>query len=802
VSAPHYPDGLLVGALSDLDNFFSKLVCISPDGAVLSANKQFAQFVGIAPGVAHKPWVWSALLVTDSLQQWITSLAQQRSFEVQLQLKTTPLSIQGAWLDGSAQWVPENGHFVCVLHDVTARVLAQKKAQAQVAQFQLLTRHVPMMLVYFDVSTWRCTFANHAYAQNFGLTEETIVGRTLFEIVGGAAAQQVQVHIERVVRDKAASTYCREMLRRDGASQWLDVHMLPQLNAAGEVSFVLALVRDTTHERLAEQAMREFQERLDKFMQASAEGIAFHRGGKIIDANPAGCALLGYSLQEMTQCKYLDFVVSEQKALVSKAIRAREDFVLEVTLVHKKGHRVPVELIGRSMLHNGERVRMSITRDVSERIEAQAQIRKIALHDALTGLPNRLCLSEQMGHAIAHARRNDSQFALMFIDLDHFKRVNDSLGHLVGDNLLQVIARRITDALRSNDLVARFGGDEFIVMLPHLLQREDAAAVAKKLLTVIEQPLNVDGHMISVTPSIGVSFFPDDAQTADALIKNADTAMYMAKATGRANFQFFSSTMASSAFDALVMESELTQALERSEFVLYFQPQVRASDGVLVGAEALVRWRHPERGLLLPEAFIELAEQQRLMWPLGQWVLREALRSVKRWQSSSLPGVPVAVNLSSVQFQSDHFVAEVSKLLMQEKVPGSCLELELTERMFLDDLPAVKNKINALKALGIRVSVDDFGTGYSSLSQLKDLPIDKLKIDRSFVQDLPANPDSGAIARAIVQMAASMGITVLAEGVETQPQKQFLTELGVHDLQGLLVSAPVPLAQFERWFSA
>jgi diguanylate cyclase (GGDEF)-like protein/PAS domain S-box-containing protein len=784
--------------LSDCSHLGSKLLCLGADGAVLNVNRAFAEFVGIDPGAAQKPWVWSALLAAPCHPGWMAQLAQQKSFTAALQFKSTPLFDQGAWLDGTAQWLPQRQQYVCVLHDVTARVLAQQQAQQRVDQFELLAGHVNMLLAYFDIATWQCTFANQRYAAAFGLTQASVVGRTMFEIVGQTAALEVQGHVDRMVRSKCVTTYVREAVAVDGSSLWLDVQMLPQLNARGEVVAALALIADITAQRVAELALHESQDRLDKFMQASAEGIAFHRGGKIVDANPAACDLIGYSLSEMTQRRYLDFVSSEHQALISQAIRTREDFVLEACLIHKNGHRVPVELMGRSMLHGAERVRMSIIRDVSERHQAQAQIRNIALHDSLTGLPNRLRLAEEMGHAIAHARRNDAQFALMFMDLDHFSRVNDSLGHLVGDNLLQTIARRITDVLRTHDLVARFGGDEFIVMLPHLLQREDAEHVANKLLASIAQPLDIDGRMISITASIGISLFPHDADNADALIKNADTAMYMAKSQGRANFQFFSATMASSAFDALVMESQLTQGLERGEFVLHFQPQVRAQDGVLVGAEALLRWNHPEKGLLFPDKFIELAEQQRLMLPLGTWVLREAIQCARRWSALGWD-MRVAVNLSMLQFQSDDFVPTVIRLLEEERVPARLLELELTERMLLDETSGVRHKIKQLKAMGIRIAMDDFGTGYSSLSQLKDLPIDKMKIDRSFVQDLPENQDAAAIARAIVQMSSSMGLPVIAEGVETVAQRQFLTQLGVSDLQGLLISPPLSTADFDGW---
>jgi diguanylate cyclase (GGDEF)-like protein len=405
------------------------------------------------------------------------------------------------------------------------------------------------------------------------------------------------------------------------------------------------------------------------------------------------------------------------------------------------------------------------------------------------------------------ARTQQSRLALLFVDLDHFKRINDSLGHAVGDTLLRTVAARIIGALRATDLVARFGGDEFMVLIPGLpaappSPRDVVGQVAQKLITVVEASVTAEGRPLSVSPSIGIALFPGDGETPTELIDHADSAMYRAKARGRANFQFFDPVMATSAYAALVMEGDLGHALERAEFELFFQPQVRARDGGIVGAEALLRWNHPTRGLLLPDEFIPVAEQRRLMLPIGQWVLVEAARWAVRWHAMGLGVAPVAVNLSTVQFHSIGFIDAVAQALPAGGVAGGLIELELTERMLMDDLPEVKQRLMRLKALGLRISVDDFGTGYSSLGHLKELPIDKVKIDRSFIHDLPANRDSAAITRAIVQMGHSLDITVIAEGVETEAQGQFLSSLGCDELQGVWIGPPMPAAAFEAWVVA
>jgi diguanylate cyclase (GGDEF)-like protein len=486
-------------------------------------------------------------------------------------------------------------------------------------------------------------------------------------------------------------------------------------------------------------------------------------------------------------------------AKVASVIASGQETAYESVLIDRQGQRIPVEFIVRTMLRNGERLRMTIVRDVRDRHAAQARIHHLAHHDLLTGLPNRSAFMERLEQLMVVAASGNSQLALLFIDLDHFKRVNDSLGHLVGDTLLRTVASRITASLRATDLVARFGGDEFMVLLPGVAQSTDVEEVAQKLLQSIAAPVNAEGRPISVAASIGIALFPNDGATPEALIKHADTAMYLAKSRGRAQYRFFDLSLATSAYAALVMESELAQALQREEFELHFQPQVSARDGTVVGAEALIRWRHPTRGLLPPGEFIPLAEQQRLMLPIGQWVLREAVRCAGRWHTMGLDVAPVAVNLSTMQFQSSDFIPSLVDILREEGVDGRLIELELTERMLMDDLPEVMAKLKELAALGIRVSVDDFGTGYSSLGHLKELPIDKMKIDSSFVKDLPGERGSAAITRAIIQMAASLGITAIAEGVETEAQRSFLALNGCDELQGMLISPPLPAAAFEAW---
>ncbi|MGN6527071.1 MAG: putative bifunctional diguanylate cyclase/phosphodiesterase [Burkholderiaceae bacterium] len=666
--------------------------------------------------------------------------------------------------------------------------------------FRLLANSLQAMIAYYDSAElgYGCRFANKAYAAAFGFTEASIVGKTFVEVIGEVAAREVQPSIDKAGRERAAVAYVRELAAADGSRRWIEVNVLPHLDAAGEPLGAFVIVTDITGHRRATQALRESEERLAKFMQASAEGIAFHRDGIVTDANPPLCELLGYSLEELRGRRAVDFVAPDMRAQVQSVLDDGRELAYESAVIRRDGLRIPVELIGRTLTLGGEQTRMSVVRDLRDRHAAQARIHHLAHHDALTGLPNRMSFMERLGHRLELARASGQSLALLFVDLDHFKRVNDSLGHLIGDKLLQTVAARISASLRSNDIVARFGGDEFIVMLEDA-SPDDVGEVAHKLLRAIEVPVDAEGRDLSVTPSVGIAMFPRDGATPTELIKNADTAMYIAKSRGRANCQFFDPAVASAAYDALVLESELTRALQREEFVLHFQPQVRARDGRLAGVEALIRWNHPERGLLRPDAFIALAEQQRVMLPISQWVLRSAARAALRWRSRGLIDVPIAVNLSTMQFRAKGFVDAVARVLREEGVPGEWLELELTERMLMDDVDEVKRTLQQLRALGMRVSVDDFGTGYSSLAHLKELPIDGMKIDRTFVRDLPHQRGSVAIARAVVQMAQGLSLTVVAEGVENEAQRGFLQALGCELLQGELVSAPLPATDLARW---
>ncbi len=428
-----------------------------------------------------------------------------------------------------------------------------------------------------------------------------------------------------------------------------------------------------------------------------------------------------------------------------------------------------------------------------ERKRADERMAFLAQYDSLTGLANRSLFKELLGLALARAERNGKHVALMFLDLDRFKIINDSLGHDGGDQVLKIVAERLRSRMRKSDTVARLGGDEFTVILEGIGTVQDATNVAQELLEIVAQPIMVQDQELFVTPSIGIAIYPQYGKDSETLIKNADMAMYRAKRQGRNTYRFYTTTMEGNgkASQHLAMETNLRHALDREEFLLHYQPLIDTKSGRVIALEALLRWCHPERGLLQPEEFIPLAEENGMIVPIGEWVMSTACRQNKEWQEAGLPLASVSVNLSARQFRQKSFVGKVASILAQSNLDPQFLELELTESLLFESNGASTNRLKELKALGIKISIDDFGTGYSSLSYLKCFPIDTLKIDRSFVGDIPSNEGNSAIASGMIALAHGLHMKVTAEGVETQAQLEFLRERGCDAIQGFLMSPAV-----------
>lgn len=452
---------------------------------------------------------------------------------------------------------------------------------------------------------------------------------------------------------------------------------------------------------------------------------------------------------------------------------------------------------------------LAIVRDITERKSAEAEIYNLAYYDELTELPNRELFSQSLERTIKRAQKDDQKFAVLFVDLDRFKRINDTLGHSIGDQLLKDVAGRLAKCIRSTDSVAhlhpeateairlaRLGGDEFVIKLYGIDSEDTVSSIAARIITALTPPFTCGGHQFVVTPSIGIALYPQDGSTGEQLLMNADSAMYSAKNLGRNNYKFYSETMRTKSLHRLDLETLIRTAIEEDQFSLNFQPKVDAQTCRLVGAEALLRWEHPDRGSIAPDDFIPIAEETGLIVPIGQWVLHRACQQVKVWAGTAVGAVPVSVNISSHQFRDGSLGTDVFDAISGAGINPSFLELEITESVLLQDIDKTLIELKALKKSGVSLSIDDFGTGYSSLSYLKRFPIDTIKIDRSFVKDLHRDPDDAAICAAILAMSTQLGLKVVAEGVETREQLDFLRSHGCHHIQGFIFGKPQSTAEF------
>ena len=439
----------------------------------------------------------------------------------------------------------------------------------------------------------------------------------------------------------------------------------------------------------------------------------------------------------------------------------------------------------------------SRTARMAEKLQkVNAELTQLALHDGLTKLPNRSLLEDRIGQSLAHAQREAGRAAVLFLDLDRFKAVNDTLGHHIGDQLLRAVAERLQQSVRADDTVSRIGGDEFVVLLHKVPDAQSAGKVSQKILGALSQAFEVGGHRLHVTPSVGISVYPEDGADAHELIVNADAAMYHVQKSGRNNFQFFSREMNDGAREQLLLHNNLRRAVENHEFELHYQPKFEAVSGRITGMEALLRWRDPERGLIPPGSFIPVAEDSALILPIGEWVLREACRQNHAWQALGFEPMRVAVNISGSQFRARNLPEIIDEALAQAKLAPEYLELELTESVVMHDAAMAASTLARIAAKGVQISIDDFGTGYSSLSHLKRFPIGMLKIDQSFVREITASPDDEAIVEAIVGLAHNLRLTVIAEGVETDDQLAMLRKIGIDEYQGYLGGRPMPAREF------
>jgi diguanylate cyclase (GGDEF)-like protein/PAS domain S-box-containing protein len=566
---------------------------------------------------------------------------------------------------------------------------------------------------------------------------------------------------------------------------------------------VLCIVKDVSELRKAQSRLQASEQRFrGAFENAPIGIILLDTRGYIFEANRFASDLLDYDPDALNGVHISRLLPAEDrgdlKSQLESLVRGREvTSYTERRMVCASGLEIWTNchiVLQRGADDEPSYCIMQIA-DVTEVKHNQRRMERLAFFDTLTELANRRLFNDRLSHAIEHALRSQRRAALLYLDLDQFKRVNDTLGHDAGDELLQEVSRRLLRCVRKEDTVGRPGGDEFTILLYDVSSPTDAGHVAEKILTALREPVIISGHQLVVTTSIGIATIPDDGVDANALLKNADLAMYRAKEQGRNNFQFYSEELNANAEKRLRTEYELRRALERGEFELFYQPKMRLADQALVGVESLLRWRHPDRGLVTPDGFISIAEETGDIVEIGSWVIQEACAAGSRMVEQQGRLLSIGVNISPRQFRDPNLVATVRQALRQAQLPPACLELEITETMLMHDVEAASETLHRLHELGVKLAIDDFGTGYSSLNYLKKFPIDTVKVDRSFIMDIPDSADDKAISAAVIAMAHRLNMAVVAEGVETAAQLEFLLANDCDYGQGYLFGRPVPLGE-------
>ncbi len=699
-------------------------------------------------------------------------------------------------------------------------------------QLRLITDSVPAMIVYYD-RNFICRFANSQYAQFFGFTVDAILGKHLSEVIGAQSYETTAAHFQRVLAGEAVN-YERSHCRADGKRRYIRVAFAPENDRDGAVKGSYALVTDVTAHRDAEEAIRSHALRQEAIAIYGQYALETRDIDKLI-ANAAAIITSGLDvthsavyrlgtpgdpLQQIAGVGFrpgppatvaLDSATGQALGSVSARL-FDADAAASALPPHlaAEGIRSGVEIaIPTSdgpfgVLGAYSRSRNAFGRDDASfltaiatslgtaigRKRSEERLAYVAQFDSLTGLPNRTLFRDRLSQAMSRAERSGSPLALMLLDLDRFKEINDTLGHRAGDRLLQAVAERLTAILRTIDTVARLGGDEFTVIVEDAQSVENVTRIAEKVVGALAGPFPLDDQEYYLTVSAGITMYPQNPGDIETLIMNADVAMYDAKDKGKNNFQFYRSEMNALKQERMSLEGQLRRAVERGELFVLYQPQIDLRTNTVVGAEALLRWRHSELGLVEPSRFIPIAEQSNLILQIGKWVLRTACAQNLAWQRAGMPTVRVAVNVSARQFRAG-LLDTVASALADTGLAPDCLELEITEGLLIEDPKAASDVLAKLKALGVHVAIDDFGLGYSSLSYLKHFPLDSLKIDRGFVHGLSIDADDAAIARAIIALAHSLELKVVAEGVETAQQLAFLREHKCDAVQGFLYGAPV-----------
>jgi diguanylate cyclase (GGDEF)-like protein/PAS domain S-box-containing protein len=821
VAVPAIADWCVV-SVQDADGILRRLAVVHADPAKQPLADALKGYPPSDPdarnGVPHVVRTGETVLnVSFPPGHWDTlDDASQRHLLPQLGVTSSlvvPLRVGGAVIgaialqygDSGRQYGPED---VPVAEELARRAsiaiehaqLHQDVMEAE-TRFRALIQHASDMIGILDAEG-HIIYESPGIEWALGYRPEDLVGLHCTEVLHPDELASITAFLEEVLQHPGQGlpiTYrCRHA---DGSWRWLEATVTNLLHEPGIAGIVIN-ARDVTERRAAEEAIRESEARFRSAFDDAAIGMAMiGLDQRLMAVNPAFCRMFGYTAAELVGRTTGAFSFQEDRALVQSAFRQLasgtvQTVQLEKRYRHREGGTIWCEVNLASVRDDdgAPRYVLAQLQDVTARKELEAQLTHQALHDSLTGLPNRTLLLDRLDHANAVARRHGGTVAVLFLDLDNFKLINDSMGHAAGDVLLLRVAQRVRACVREDDTVARFGGDEYVIVLNQIYDATEALEVAQRITAALQAPLNVHGRDIIMSVSIGIALSVAGSVDRNELLRNADIAMYRAKSSGKARFHLYGVHMHDAAVQRLELEYDLRLALERDELLLEYQPIIDLESGAAVGLEALVRWQHPGQGRISPAAFIPIAEETGLIVPIGEWVLREACRQAAAWQA--LEGVTgnlrISVNLSARQFLDPHLVTHVRSALDASGLPPDLLVLEITESNVMTNADEAVTRLQALRALGVRIAIDDFGTGYSSLAYLHSLPVEILKIDRSFVAGIGEEKDSTPIVAATVRLAQSLGLGIVAEGVETETQVSHLRDFGCGQAQGFLFSAPVP----------
>ncbi|MGZ5032836.1 MAG: PAS domain S-box protein [Usitatibacter sp.] len=704
-------------------------------------------------------------------------------------------------INGSAAPLRDELNRITGLLVACVDVTGAKRAATDLEQHLHFTRAIIDAIpspVYFKDREGRYGIYNRAWDELFGGGKNWI-GKTVSDLFEEDLARDHRERDRALLERPASTTYEMMVPTAAGETRQLLYNKVSFVDQKGEVAGLIGVITDVTHYKETERALEASEARFRVLTESSLDLISvLDADGRIIYQSPALRQLLGYEPADTVSKDLSDLIhrddLEHARAAFRRIIETRQSVEpVEFRIRHRDGMWRTFESLGTNCLTNPHIHGVVFnSRDVTDRKVIQQRIQHLAYHDNLTGLPNRSLLQDRLAHSIARAERTNRKVAVLFIDLDNFKNINDTLGHDVGDELLRQVARRLSECVRLEDTIARQGGDEFIVLLDSLEDSRGASVVAQKVLNSLRQPFNPGGTEQHVSGSVGIALYPEDGRDAQTLMKNADTAMFHGKGLGKNTYQYFTAQMNIAVKRRMTLESALRRAVMQKDFVLHYQPQIDLETGAIIAVEALVRWKTEDSGTVMPGDFIPLAEETGLINEIGEWVLREGCRQAKEWQDMGLPKQRrMAINLSARQFGDRGFLDMVTRVLSDTGLDATCLELEITESQVMRQTEGMIMLLNKLSEMGVQLAIDDFGTGYSSLSYLKRLPIQKLKIDQSFVRDITVDPNDTAIVVAIINMAKSLELETIAEGVETAGQLALLRSKGCRVGQGFYFSPPV-----------